>query len=136
MRIEPYLNFQGRCDEAVAFYGLALGARPEFIARFGDIPGMGGPPASAGKVMHAAVRIGDSTILATDGASTGQPVFEGMSLSLAAPSSAAAETWFAALADGGEVRVPIGPTPFAARFGIVVDRFGVTWNVVHQEPQR
>jgi PhnB protein len=136
VQVDPYLNFQGRCDEALDFYGAALGAEALMISRFGDIPGMGGPPQSAGKVMHAVVRIGGSTVLATDGASNGSPSFEGISLALSAPTAEAADAAFSALADAGEVRVPIGPTPFAPRFGIVVDRFGVTWNVVQQGAQR
>jgi PhnB protein len=132
VRIEPYLNFQGRCKEALDFYGQALGARVEVLSRFGDIPGMGVPPGAVGKVMHAVVRIGDSTLLATDGPSTGEARFEGVSLALSASTEAEAETWFAALAAGGEVRVPIGPTPFSPRFGILVDRFGVGWTVVQE----
>jgi len=132
VRIDPYLNFQGRCDEALEFYARTLGAEAQLVTRFGDLPGLGGPPHAAGKVMHAVMRIGESTVLATDGPSTGAPSFEGVSLALSTPSDEAAEALFAELSDGGEVRVPMGATPFATRFGILVDRFGVTWNVVRQ----
>lgn len=135
MRIDPYLYFQGRCDEALAFYGATLGAQVELVLRFGEIPGMGGPPQSAGKVMHAAVRIGDSTVLFTDGPSTGAPSFEGFSMALTAASDPEAETLFAALGDGGQIVAPMGPTPFATRFGILIDRFGVSWTVVRQAGQ-
>ena len=136
MQIEPYLVFQGRCDEALAFYSERLGATAEVAMRFGDVPGLGGPPHAAGKVMHAVLRIGDSSVLASDGPSNGQPRFEGFSLALSAASDGEAETLFAALSDGGQVQSPMGPTPFASRFGIVTDRFGVTWNVVCQAAGR
>lgn len=135
MRIDPYLYFQGRCDEALAFYGATLNAQVELVMRFGEVPGMGGPPQSVGKVMHAVVRIGDSTVLVTDGPSTGAPRFEGFSMALSATSDSEAERLFAALGDGGQVQVPMAPTPFATRFGIVADRFGVSWTVVRQAGQ-
>jgi PhnB protein len=135
VRIDPYLYFQGRCDEALEFYRAALGARTELVTRFGDVPGLAGPPDAAGKVMHAVIRIGESTLLATDGASGGAANFQGFSLALSAASDEEAETLFAALNDGGQVQVPMETTPFASRFGIVVDRFGVSWTVVRQAGQ-
>ena len=135
MRIDPYLYFQGRCDEALAFYGETLGAQVEMVLRFGEVPGMGGPPQSAGKVMHAVVRVGESTVLVTDGPSSGAPSFAGFSMALSATSDPEAERLFAALGDGGQVQVPMGPTPFASRFGVLADRFGVSWTVVRQAGQ-
>ncbi len=130
MRVEPYLYFQGRCDEAFAFYAEAIGAKVEMLVRFRDMPG--GPPDAGDKVMHALVRIGESTLLASDGQNRGAPSFDGFALALSAGSDAEAEARFAALSAGGEVTMPMGPTPFAARFGMVKDRFGVHWTVVHQ----
>jgi PhnB protein len=135
VQIDPYLVFQGRCDEALEFYSKHLGAKAEVAMRFGDTPGLSGPPHAAGKVMHAVIRFGDSTVLATDGPSNGEPRFEGFALALSASSDDEAEAMFAALSDGGQVQSPMGPTPFASRFGIVVDRFGVGWNVVCQAPR-
>ena len=89
------------------------------------------PPGAADKVAHADLRIGDTTLLASDG---GQGDLEGFSLTLSASSDAEAERLFAALGEEGEVRLPIAPTPFASRFGMVADRFGVLWTVVHQSP--
>lgn len=130
MRVEPYLFFQGRCEEALEFYAGAVGAKIEAISRFRDMPG--GPPEIQNKVMHAAVRIGTSTVLFSDGQSNGSLSFDGFSLSLAVSDDAEAERSFAALGEGGQVRVPLSPTPFASRFGMVVDRFGVLWTVVNQ----
>jgi PhnB protein len=120
MRVKPYIYFQGRCEEAVEFYRAALGADATVLARFGD------------KVGHAEVRIGDTVLLASDGQGDGQPEFSGFSLSLSASDEAEAERLFAALSDGGSVQVPIAPTPFASRLGLVADKFGVPWMVVSQ----
>lgn len=129
MRVEPYLFLQGRCDEALDFYASALGAKVVARVRFGDMPGGGGP---ADKLAHAELRIGSSTVLLSDGESTGAPVFQGVSLSLACDSDDEADRLFAALADGGQVNLPLMATPFASRFGMVADRFGVRWMVVRQ----
>jgi PhnB protein len=120
MRVEPYVYFQGRCEEALEFYRAALGADATVLARFGD------------KVGHAEVRIGDTVLLASDGQGDGPPTFSGFSLSLSASDEAEAERLFAALSDGGSVQVPIAPTPVAARLGLVADKFGVPWMVVSQ----
>jgi PhnB protein len=120
MRVEPYVYFQGRCDEALAFYRDALGADTTVFARFAD------------KVAHAVLNIGDTVVLASDGQGEGQPEFNGFSLSLTASDDAEAERLFAALSDGGSVQVPLAPTPFASRLGLVADKFGVPWMVVSQ----
>jgi PhnB protein len=88
------------------------------------------PPGSENKVMHASLRIGDTTVMASDGRCTGQPSFKGFSLAIAAPSDAEAEKLFAALADGGQVQMPLTKTFFYSRFGMVADRFGVSWMVI------
>jgi PhnB protein len=136
MQVQPYLFFDGRCEEALEFYREALGAEVEMLMRFRDSPeppppGMV-PPGSENKVMHAAFRIGDSTIMASDGNCGQQPRFDGFSLSVSAPDAAGAQRMFAALADGGEVRMPLGPTFFSPCFGMVADRFGVGWMVIVQ----
>jgi PhnB protein len=120
MRVEPYVYFQGRCEEALEFYRAALGADATVLARFGD------------KVGHAEVRIGDTVLLASDGQGDGLSTFSGFSLSLSASDEAEAERLFAALSDGGSVQVPMAPTPFASRLGLVADKFGVPWMVVSQ----
>jgi PhnB protein len=133
MQVQPYLFFDGRCEEAIEFYRKALGAEVAALMRFKDSPepaqpGMC-PPGSENKVMHASFRIGDTTVMASDGRCTGQPSFKGFSLAIAAPSDAEAEKLFAALADGGQVQMPLTKTFFSSRFGMVADRFGVSWMV-------
>jgi PhnB protein len=130
MQVQPYLQFEGRCEEAIAFYRRALGAEIEMLMRFKDAPDPNmTAPGTAEKVMHASIRIGDSTILASDGRCTGKPGFQGFALSLTAKSDAEAERLFGALADGGQVQMPMAKTFFASRFGMVADRFGVGWMV-------
>ena len=134
MQIQPYLFFDGRCEEAVEFYKRALGAKVEMLMRYKDSPdpppaGMV-PPGSENKIMHSSLRIGDAVLMASDGHCAGKPSFQGFSLSLDASSEAEADRLFNALADGGQVRMPLGKTFFSPRFGMVADRFGVAWMVI------
>src|SRR3712207_4290468 len=134
MRVQPYLFFDGRCEEAIEFYRKTLGAKVLMLMRFRDSPdppppGMI-PPGSEDKVMHASLRIGESEIMASDGRCMGEPSFQGVSLSLSVPSEADADRLFNLLAEGGQVQMPIGRTFFSPRFGIVADRFGMSWMVV------
>jgi len=133
MRVEPYLYFDGRCDQAIEFYGRAVGAEITVILRFKDAPDAQPRPGNENKVMHVALRIGESTVLASDGQWRGSPRFEGFSLSIAAASDGEAERVFAALSEGGRVQVQMMPTGFASRFGMVSDRFGVLWTIVAQQ---
>ena len=135
MRVEPYLYFHGRCQEAVEFYQRRLGAEVTCLTRFKDNPGVPTPPGAEDKVMHASLRIGETTVLASDGQAHGTPEFRGFSLALTASADAEADRLFAALAEGGTVQVPLQSTPFASRFGMLVDRFGVSWTVAaHTAP--
>jgi PhnB protein len=135
VRVEPYVYFRGRCEEALEFYRDAIGADATVFARFGDIPGSAAAAAAA-KVAHAVLRIGDTVVLASDGQGAGQPDFSGFSLSLTVSDDAEAERLFAALSAGGVVQVPMAPTPFASRLGLVADRFGVPWMVASQNATR
>ena len=133
MQIQPYLFFDGCCEEAVEFYRRVLGAEVTMLMRFKDSPdphppGML-PPGAEDKVMHMSMRIGDSTVMASDGRCMGQPHFEGYSLTLTVPDGAEAERLFTALADGGQVQMPFGKTFFSSHFGMVADRFGVSWMI-------
>jgi PhnB protein len=133
MQAQPYLFFDGRCEEAIEFYRTKLGAEVTMLMRFQDTPephqpGMV-PPGAENKVMHASFRIGDTTVMASDGRCLGQPSFQGFSLSLAVGSDAEAERLFASLADGGQVQMPLAKTFFSSQFGMVADRFGVSWMV-------
>src|SRR5262249_7290063 len=128
--VQPYLFFDGRCEEAIEFYRKALGAEVTTIARFKDSPDPSMcAPGSADKVMHASFRIGDTTLLASDGRCEGRPSFQGFSLSLTVPNEAEAERLFASLADRGQVQMPLTKTFFSPRFGMVADRFGVSWMI-------
>jgi len=134
MKVEPYLFFEGRCDEAIEFYRRALGAEVNMLMRYKDSPeppqpGMI-PPGSENKVMHASVRVGDTAVMMSDGRCVGQPGFQGFSLSITVSDTAAAERVFSALANGGQVRMPLGKTFFSPCFGMVADRFGVGWMII------
>jgi PhnB protein len=133
MKVEVYLFFNDRCEEALEFYKKALGAEVTMLMRFKDSPepqqpGMV-PPGSENKIMHVSFRIGDSTVMASDGRCTGQTNFQGFSLSLTVPNEAEADRKFAALADGGQVQMPLAKTFWSPRFGMVADRFGVGWMI-------
>ncbi len=131
MSLEPYLSFEGRCDEAFAFYGRHLGAEVEGLMRYKDAPG--GAPCPRGatpeNVMHARIRVGDGHFMASDGNNSGQPRFSGVSLTLAVKDDAEARRKFDGLCEGGQVVQPLIPTFFASSFGMVVDKFGVSWMV-------
>lgn len=134
MQVQPYLFFDGRCDEALAFYRAVLGAEVTGLMRFKDspepmTPGMC-PPGSEEKVMHANFRIGETTLMASDGRAMGKPVFQGFSLSLSPPNDAEAERLFSALGEGVPEQMPLTKTFFASSFGTVVDRFGVPWMII------
>ncbi len=130
MQVQPYLFFDGKCEEAVAFYREALGAEVLMLMRYKENPNPEmNPPGSADRVMHAAFKVGDTTVLASDGRCQGKPKFDGFALSLTAPDEAAADRAFAALARGGQVQMPLGKTFFSPSFGMVADRFGVSWMV-------
>jgi PhnB protein len=133
MQAQPYLFFDGRTEEAIEFYRSALGAEVTFLMHFKESPEKSPiPPGSADKVMHASFRIGDTTVMASDGECRGQPSFQGFSLSITASDEAEAKRLFGALAEGGQVRQPLIKTFFSPRFGMVADRFGVPWMVVVQ----
>lgn len=134
MQIQPYLFFEGRCEEALMFYRDVLGAEITQLLRYSDNPdppppGML-PPGSENRIMHASLRIGDSTVLASDGNCSGTTNFNGFSLTLHAASDAGAERLFAALAEGGQVRMPMTQTFFSSRFGMLADRYGLGWMVI------
>jgi PhnB protein len=128
MQIQPYLFFEGRCEEAIEFYQAAVGAEVLMLMRYKESPEPG-PPANAEKVMHASLRIGDSTVLISDGRCSEKPSFQGFALSLTVANDAEAEQRFTALSDGGQVQMPLVKTFFTTSFGMVTDRFGVLWMV-------
>lgn len=131
--IQIYLTFEGRCEEAIDFYKQALGAEVEMLMRYKDSPEQPSPGCDPRqdpeKVMHAAFRIGETLLMASDGRCSGSPTFQGFSLSIPAADVAEAEQHFGALADGGEVMMPLAKTFWSPAFGMLVDRFGVPWMV-------
>jgi PhnB protein len=137
MIVQPYLFLDGRCDEALEFYRSKLGAEVTALVRFKDSPDPDvSPPGAGDKVMHSNFRIGETTLMASDGRCQGQPNFQGFSLSLTAPNEAEADRLFAALADGGQVQLPLAKTFFSPQFGMVADRFGVPWMVIMIPPSQ
>jgi PhnB protein len=136
MQVQPYLFFDGRCEEALEFYKKTLGAKVEMMMRFKEAPpqpnsGSGDckPPADLNKIMHASFRIGDTEVMASDGNCAGQPKFDGIALALSTKTVGEAEKAFNALSDGGKVQMPMTKTFFSERFGMVADRFGVGWMI-------
>jgi PhnB protein len=135
MQVQPYLFFDGRAEEALEFYRSKLGAKVEMLMRFKESPEpMPGGAPQGDKVMHACLRIGDTALMASDGNCAGRPSFQGFSLSLNARDAAEAKRLFEALGEDGQVQMPLAKTFFSPAFGVVADRFGVSWMVV-AEPQ-
>jgi len=137
MNVEPYLFFDGRCEEAIEFYKKAIGADVTALMHFKDSPmppQQPMPPGYENKVMHAGIKVGSSTIMASDGDCGGQSKFEGFSLTLNATNAAEAERLFKALSEGGQVTMPFGKTFFSPAFGMVQDRFGLGWMVIVPGP--
>jgi PhnB protein len=134
MKVQPYLFFNGKCEEAIEYYKKALGAEVLMLMRFKENPDKPGPekvsPALDDKVMHACMKIGETEVMASDGMGAGKLEFKGITLSLSLASEAEADRLFNALANGGQVQMPIGKTFFSPRFGMVADRFGVSWMVI------
>jgi PhnB protein len=131
MQVEPYLFFDGKCDEALEFYKKAVGAKQTMLMRFKDAPDKSMlTPSTENKVMHAQVEIGDAKVLMSDGRCQGKTNFQGFGLAISAKTEAEAEKMFAALGDGGQVMAPMSKTFFSPRFGMVTDKFGVLWMVL------
>ncbi|MDB6020879.1 MAG: hypothetical protein JWQ04_736 [Pedosphaera sp.] len=130
--VAPYLFFDGRCEEAIGFYSKTVNAEPLMQMRYQDAPPEAkaqqcGPPGSENRIMHARLRIGDTTVMLSDGPCSGK--YDGFALSLTAPNPAEAERVFAALSAGGQVEMPLTKTFFSPAFGMLNDRFGVKWMV-------
>ena len=137
MKVEPYLMFDGRCQEALDFYRKSIGAEVTGLMRFKECPEPKMCPAGSGeKVMHASFRVGDTTLMASDGRCEGRPNFQGISLTISVPDTAKAQRLFAALSDGGKVQMPLTKTFYSPLFGMVADRFGVSWMILTEAPRK
>ena len=133
MNLQPYLFFDGKCEEALDFYKQTLGAEPKMLMRFKNAPDQSMiTPGAEEKVMHAQVQIGDTTVLMSDGRCLGKPNFQGFALTINAKSEAEADKMFGALSEGGQVTMPLAKTFFSPRFGMLTDKFGVGWMVLVQ----
>ena len=139
MRVEPYLMFSGRCEEALSFYQAAVGAQSVMVMRFKESPEpphMPLPPNWSEKIMHCGFMIGQTLVMASDGMSTEKVDFSGVSLSITADDEAQAKRLFDALAVGGNIFMPMGKTFWSPCFGMCSDKFGVSWKVGVDGPQR
>jgi PhnB protein len=132
MQVEPYLFFDGRCEEALEFYKKALGAEVMALIRFKDSPDptMVHGGMDPNKILHAVFRVGETTIMTSDGRNQGKPNFQGFALSIAVKTEAETKKLFNALAEGGRVEMPLAKTFFSPSFGMVVDRFGIMWMIL------
>ena len=130
--VTPYLFFAGRCQEALEFYRKAIGATIGMVMRFNESPEPPPPgvlqPGFEAKIMHSSFTIGGTTLMASDGCDD-QTKFNGFSLSLTVPTEAEADRAFAALADGGQVQMALSKTFWSPRYGMLTDRFGISWMV-------
>jgi PhnB protein len=140
MNVQPYLFFNGHAEEALAFYSQAFGAQPTALMRYNEAPdppppGML-PPGNENKVMHASLRVGGTELMLSDGTCSGELQFAGVALAVDTPDAVTARRYFDALAAGGQVTMPLGPTFWSPLFGMVTDRYGVAWMVmVEGQPQ-
>ncbi len=133
MAIQPYLFFEGRCDEAIEFYKKAVGAEVGMLMHWKDAPQKEQAmcqPGNENKVMHASITINGARVMASDGRNSGKSDFKGFSLSLDAKTEADANRMFNALSDGGQVIMPLGKTFFSPCFGMLADKFGVHWMII------
>jgi len=129
--VQPYLFFDGKCEEALDFYKGAIGAKVDMMMRFKEAPDQSQmQPNTSEKVMHAAFHVGSTQVLASDGHCAGKPSFQGFGLALNAKNDAEAEKLFAAVGNGGQVLQPLTKTFFASKFGMVADKFGIMWMVI------
>ena len=138
MQINPYINFDGHTEAALAFYQTAIGAQVGMVMRYKDlppgIPTMGNP--APDKIMHSSFKVGDTVVFASDGNCSSAAEFKGITLSLSAKTDAEGERLFKALAEGGQIQMPMAETFFATRFGILADKFGVAWMVIVEKPMQ
>jgi len=129
-RIQPYLFFNGRCEEALEFYRQALNAEVTMAMHYRDSPDPAAAHNAPDKVMHADFRIGETRIMASDGRGGAPPHFEGFALTLNVATEAEADGLFRGLADGGQVQMPLTKTFYSPKFGMVSDRFGILWMII------
>jgi PhnB protein len=130
MQLNPYLSYNGNCEEAVKFYEKVLGAEIEAVMRFEGAPeSMPVPPEWKKKIMHARISIDGEVLMASDAPPGRYQKPQGIMVSLTVEDAAEGERKFKALAEGGAVNMPYGKTFWAKGFGMCVDQFGIPWMV-------
>ena len=135
MEITPYLSFKGDCEAALSLYARCLGGQPGPLFRYAGSPMADQvPPGWQDKIMHASVKIGQQVLMGADMVSDQYQEPKGFSISVQITSTADAERIFACLADGGRVVMPLEKTFWAARFGMLIDRFGIPWQINCEGP--
>ena len=137
MKVHPYLNYGGNCEEAFRFYVKHLGAKLDMLMRFGDVPNAGDNASqSANEILYAHLTIGDSEISGNDVSADRFQPMRSAYLSLNVESNEEAERIYKLFTDGGEIFMPLEETFFAHRFAMLRDRFGTSWMIIHQKPMQ
>jgi PhnB protein len=131
VKINPYLNFDGQCEEAFKFYESVLGGKIEAMIRFDEMPESGNfPPESAKNIMHMSLRVGDNILMGSDVPPHYFKKAQGITVSINTETPDEAEKLFAALSKDAEtIILPISETSWAQRFAMFVDRFGTPWMI-------
>lgn len=131
MKVQAYVTFGGRCEEALAFYKKSIGAEVTGLIRWKDSPdaAMKPPPGYEEKIMNASFRIGDTELMADDGMGEKHAEFKGMALAVEVADDAEAQRVFTALGQGGKVTMALVKTFWTSSFGMLTDKFGVPWMV-------
>ena len=130
MQLNPYLLFDGRCEEAFAFYEKVLGGKIKAMMTYEGSPAADNvAPEWRKKIMHATLEVGGEPLMGSDASPTHYAEPKGFSVSLSPNKVADAERIFNALADGGKVVMPLQQTFWAARFGMLTDRYGIPWMI-------
>ena len=135
MKLNTYVNFAGKCDEALHFYEKHLGAKILMKMTFDQMPDpKQSPPGLEKGILHARIQIGDAMLMASDGPLDRVQPMRSAYLTLSVDSTAEAERIYKVLSEGGEVFMPMAETFFAFRFGQLRDKFGANWMVIHEKP--
>jgi PhnB protein len=130
MKLNPYLSFNDECEAAFKFYEQCLGGKIDSMMTYRNSPmAEQTPPEKLDKIMHASLIVGDSVLMGSDAPPQFFEKPQGFSVSLVFDDAVEAERIFNALAENGTVQMPIQETFWAARFGMVVDRFGTPWMI-------
>jgi PhnB protein len=130
MKLIPHLSFNGQCQEAMDFYQRCFGAKIQFMLTYGDAPmSERVPPEWRGKVLHATLAIGQSILYAADPLPERYQPPKGFHVTIRVQEEGEAERIFRELSEGGTVQMPLQKTFWAIRFGVLVDRFGIPWEV-------